>query len=144
MRYKKFGELSREEQLALFAAWLDGKAIEFSFNPADGWASAFPYHTRLVLEKDRYYRIKPPIPATKPFVDWSQVAPQFKWMATDSDGTTWIYTVKPAVARHGDTRWSIQDTNNIHNTISAAGFASFKPGNVEWWESLVERPKDQE
>ena len=45
MRYKKFGELSREEQLALFAAWLDGKAIEFSFNPADGWASAFPYHT---------------------------------------------------------------------------------------------------
>lgn len=51
---KQFGELEREEQVALFEAWLDGKEIEF-LECEDKWFSVGQpsWYAEFV------YRIKP-------------------------------------------------------------------------------------
>jgi len=115
---KPFGELDRETKLALFAAWLDGAQIECSGMVGHpGW---YKFHT---------YRVA----VTKPSIDWSHVAPQFKWMATDADGRTFVYNAQPVLGFCG---WDVAGMGVI-----ATAFASFTPGTCDWKDSLVRRPE---
>ena len=122
-----FGELDRETQLALFEAWLDGEKLEWEYNSA--WArfdgSGPTWHSKST------YRVRPE-PLTPDAIDWSHVAPEFKWMARESIGGTFLWPEKPISAAGG---W-----HDGGVFISARYFASYKRGTVDWKDSLVERP----
>lgn len=72
---------------------------------------------------------------TKPSIDWSHVAPQFKWLAQDSDGTMWLCAEKPTPQ---PTYWFVFGDDAIE---SARAVASAKPGTCDWKDSLVQRPE---
>lgn len=73
-------------------------------------------------------------PKTKPSIDWSHVSPEFKWMATDASGETYLYTEEPEFFEYC---WDGVDL------IYVQGFASFKEGTCDWKDSLVERPEGE-
>lgn len=118
---KQFGELKRQEQLALFEAWLDGKEMEF-YNPhLNTWFSGDPNWTKGLI-----YRIKP----TQPSIDWDHVHPDYIAIATDEDGTTMLHGHRPDKV-HG--AWVSGTSTSIR------AFASFKEGTCNWQDSLVMR-----
>lgn len=73
-------------------------------------------------------------PKTKPSINWEHVNSEYKYMATDSGGDTYLYSMKPT-----------QDEYNTWFALGEArladGFASFKEGTCDWKDSLVERPE---
>ena len=79
------------------------------------------------------YRVKPQ-PLTKPSIDWSHVADKYKWLASDEDGTPYVYANKPYINIYG---WSID--GDVFTEVTA--FKSFKPGTCDWKDSLIERPE---
>jgi len=74
-------------------------------------------------------------PKTKPSIDWSHVAPQYKWLAQDEDGDAWFYDEPPRVL--GDS-WSVSFNPVV---LFANGFASYAAGDCDWKDSLVKRPE---
>jgi hypothetical protein len=80
------------------------------------------------------YRVKPQQP-TKPSVDWSHVAPEYKWLARDLEGAGWLYGEKP---RQREDDWF----PNKGKSGRAQLFASYTPGTCDWRDSLVQRPED--
>lgn len=136
--YKPFGELTREEQLALFNAWLDGKAIEYR-DIANDWdfnwfhASAVP-----AWEKDTTYRIAPEpiIPDTVP---WEAIKPEYKWYAVDMNGSRWLYTTKPERDEEG---WHLPEGQYSGGEYSAnTDCLNITIGNQPWDKSLQQRPE---
>jgi hypothetical protein len=115
---KPFGELDLETKIALFAAWVDGAKIE-----CNGTVGHPAWHL------SRTYRVAP----TKPSINWDHVAPQFKWMARDEDGETWLTKTEP---KCGSVGWF-----NCVSILPADWFASFRPGSCDWKDSLVRRPE---
>lgn len=119
---KPFGELDRETKIALFAAWVDGAKIEYD------WGAV---QTSLPCFQMQYtYRVAP----TKPSIDWSHVACELKWMATDDSGETWLYDEQPEIFG------KIWVYNGSH-CIEVNALASFTPGTCDWKDSLVQRPE---
>lgn len=130
-----FGSLPRETQLALFNAHLDGVTIEtrgmmhvhgdWRADARPGWHSTFIYRAR----------------PTKPSIDWSHVMPEYKWLAMDEDGETWLFPVEdgPCVKTESGC-WALPNTYYDENPAPAWAFASFRPGTCHWTESLVRRP----
>jgi hypothetical protein len=118
---RPFGELDRETKVALLSAWVDGAQIQFK-----GFNIASPqWHPHYV------YRVV----VTKPSIDWSHVAPQFKWMATSKSGLTWLFEADPYL---GQAMWC----TNTGRCINADTFASFRAGTCDWKDSLVQRPEE--
>lgn len=75
------------------------------------------------------YRVAP---ATTPdTIDWSHVAPEFKWMARDSNGIGYLYKEKPYLC---DDYW-----DNDYTTARTVHFSSYRPGTCYWKDSLVKR-----
>lgn len=128
MNNKTFGSLSREEQLELFNAWLDGAEIEcFDINrevwvylETPTWYSGF------------VYRVIP----TKPSIDWSAVHPDYKWLARDLDGEGYLYAAEPKLNGR-KTYWE----NVVWDQVSAKILTSYNPGTCDWKDSLVQRPE---
>lgn len=77
------------------------------------------------------YRARP-APLVPDTICWEHVAPEWKFMARDEDGTVWLCDGIPS--KFGDT-WG-----GAPNDIRAVAFASYKRGTVAWQDSLVERP----
>ena len=123
---KRFGELAELDQMALFAAWLRGEVIENYCTNSKWYLNNHPSWANGVA-----YRIKP-VELTKPSIDWSHVHEDYKWMATDEEGGTFVFTSLPRLKRDV---WS-----NDHDEPEAAIFTSFKVGTCDWKDSLVERP----
>ena len=117
---KPFGELDRETKIALFAAWVDGSKIEY-----DG---------DIIYDIGWYENCVYRVAVTKPSIDWSHVAPQFKWMATDDSGETWLYDDHPEILG------KIWVFNGL-DCFEIDAFASFTPGTCDWKDSLVQRPE---
>ena len=69
---------------------------------------------------------------TKPSIDWSHVNENFKWLAMDADGESYLYTDKP---QQGEQQWIGRP-----RLAAATHFASFTPGTCNWRDALVERP----
>lgn len=72
-------------------------------------------------------------PKTKPSINWEHVEQRFKWMATDVDGNTYLFSIKPEKRR---VLWESE-----FSYILASVFSSFVPGTCNWKDSLVERPE---
>ena len=87
---------------------------------AEGNIALFPYPVEIVKA------------TVKPSIDWSHVNENFKWLAMDADGESYLYTDKP---QQGEQQW----TTNLPYT-PAIYFASFVPGTCDWRDSLVKRP----
>ena len=127
MNYKKFGEMSREEQVELFCKHLDKKIIQSSYDQTIWSSAACP-----LWHRSSYYR-EEPAPLTKSSINWSHVHPDIVAMATDDDDETFLYESAPEqrdicfCASRGD-------------EFRAAMFSSFKPGTFAWEDSLVYRP----
>lgn len=121
------------EQIKVMQACLDGKPIECKYyqNDSDECFAA----GRLFDWLNEDYRVKE-VPVTKPPINWDHVHPDFKWIATDKDGQTYLYSEKPVI--RFDSCW------NIHvcgMSVDARHFQSLVPGTCDWRDSLVERPK---
>ena len=124
---KTFGELSREDQLALFEAWLDGKTIEFkSFLSGDG----FMVNHHPSWDSRGCYRVA----LTKPSINWDHVHPMYRFMATDKSGHTYLYTHEAVPWLGGEAFCTVAGTN-----CAATTFTSFKEGTCDWKDSLVKR-----
>lgn len=126
---RTFGELSREEQLALFSAWLDGKEIEAKLILSASWAPIESPHWSPTL----VYRIAPP-KVVKPSINWDHVQIGFNYLfKTSGNGDFYVSTIRP--------RTDGVSHFYFGSAARASGFASFKPGeNCPWDQSLVCRP----
>jgi len=132
---KTFGELSREEQIALFTAWLDGGEIEYTRNNSDWWSASNP-----IWNAGRAYRVK----ETLPSINWDHVGKEFNYLAGDQDGNYWLYGCEPYIPP-GSVCWSTRKTEDTSAALWVSNdwgalFASFKPGNCDWQDTLIERP----
>ena len=81
------------------------------------------------------YRVKPQ-PPTKPGIDWSHVAPEYKWLARDASDSAYLYAGLPSVSGYCS-EWVANC-----DAYAANGFASYTPGTCDWGDSLVQRPED--
>lgn len=125
-----FGELPREDRLALITAWLDGRRMTvsgaspvlFSFAPNPVWYD------------HNIYRAEP-LPLTPASFDFVGLALKWQWCAADQGGTVWIYTGKPVM-------WSDSwrpSPGDAARRIDGL-FTSYIRGTVPWQETLIERP----
>ena len=127
---KPFGELSREEQLKLFSAWLDGKTIEVldvSYDTGK-WFDITNPHWCL----NRAYRVKPE-PKIPDSINWDHVASEYCYMVRRPDGGVVLATEKPL--KYKELYWVIHG-----RAIGGGVFKSLVIGNLPWDQSLVERP----
>jgi hypothetical protein len=123
------------EKIAVMQAALEGKKIELRSHRGTKWIT---YDSTVEPEFNWHiidYRIKE-VPLTKPSINWEHVHPDFKWMATDEDNHTYLYTVCPYLDEY---LWDF-----VGGQCTGAGyFTSFVPGTCNWEDSLVERPETE-
>lgn len=118
------------EKIEVMQACLEGKEIEL-MPPGDvTWITydqdgdpEFNWHIN-------DYRVKE-VPLTKPSINWDHVHPDFKWMATDKCGETYLFVSEPTIdiSLWDGPQW-----------VCASNWTSFVPGTCDWKDSLVERP----
>lgn len=77
------------------------------------------------------YRVKTVVPDS---IDWSHVATEYRWMARDRSGHTYLHKSKPI---RGCAGWN----TNASDWVSVRGFTSYTRGTTDWEDSLVERPE---
>ena len=118
-----------EEKMAVMQAHLEGKPIE--------WAHSGFLHGKWVVTQFPYwdwvnydYRVA----VTKPSINWDHVHPDFNWLATDMDHTSYLYTSEPYTR---NAEWQADSAR----VIPGNPFASFKEGTCDWKDSLVKRPE---
>jgi len=121
---KTFGELTRDEKIALFTAWVDDKTIEYHCKTK--WLS----NDRPAWHEASLYRIA----VTPNTINWDHVAPEFVAMATDWIGT-YLYRGVPTFSEGGEA-WRLHGSD----AADALPFASFRRGTVAPADSLVLRP----
>lgn len=127
---KKFGELSREEQHALFDAYLDGKEIEVITDADTMWRVITIPCWSLVST----YRIKP-VPLTKPSIDWSAISKECKYLARSKSGYGYLFKHRPHIM------YNVGWAGQISSPIAAEVFTSYVAGTCDWQDSLIQRPE---
>jgi|SRR5690606_35352231 len=118
--------------IEVMQAFADGKSVEFRWKGEHEWRVL---KGRLASWNwnEIEYRINEPI---KPSINWDHVHPDYKWLATDADGRTFLYKEEPTQRRSS---WLLDVEDEY--CVKAEGFASFIPGDCDWKESLVQRPE---
>jgi hypothetical protein len=126
--------MTRDEKLFLMAASIDRKPIEVAVSDrgVERWIPVTGVNHHFKLNKA--YRIAVPKPIQSK-IDWAHVDPNFVAMATDQDGNTYLYPDVPEIGSFNSISWY---SNGLF--VLASAFVSFKPGNMDWRESLVLRP----
>lgn len=115
------------EMINLMQAFLDGEVVELYFNgtwtkvnSTHWWASGFNYRIADATTPDT--------------INWDHVAPEFKWMARDENGFSYLYSNKPKIIMN---TWEwIEGTKMAKPEL----FSSYRKGTINWKESLVIRP----
>ena len=131
MSNKKFGDLTREEQLKLFEAWLDDKQSIEKRVGSDPNVYGWEGDTYPTWYKNATYRIK----ETPDTINWDHVHPDFKWMARDRSGRAHLYRLRPySFNFNGGFSWSRS------GGITTCVHSSYKQGTVSAENSLVKRP----
>jgi hypothetical protein len=119
--------LDEETRFALMA---HGGPIEYYMGGSIWCDAPFPTWADTVV-----FRAKPQ-PPTKPSIDWSHVAKEYKWLARDAgEPNGFLYDEEPHPTLYG--QWQCEGM-----CINATVFASYTPGICDWRDSLVERPDD--
>ena len=108
-------------------AALEGKKIEvFVYNsPGMGWI--LNNNPQFNWEQCDYR-----VALTKSYINPDHVSKKYKWMATDENKATFLYTEKPEL--HYPTRWAGPNMNC--EMVHAEGFSSFVLGICDWKECL--------
>lgn len=118
-----------KQRIEVMEAYLQGKQIEVNV-ASPGKGEWMPVEVPTWNWYSTIYRVVPSIPDS---IDWTHVHPKFRYMARDEDGKTYLYTDKP---RLGGSSWGLQK----NFCVLANAFMSAVVGNIDWKESLVERP----
>lgn len=74
-------------------------------------------------------------PKTLPSINWEHVSEEYKYLATDDNGGTFLYTDLPKLST------KINWWNCSGKYINTNAFSSFKEGTCYWKDSLVKRPE---
>lgn len=124
---KRFTELTREEQLEILTAWLDGKVERYN-HYYEKW---LPELSEAFFANSRY-RIKP----TTLNINWSVIDKKWNFAAMDENGEIYLYELEPACDSfcwmYVDYTDSVEITN-IFPDIDK---------DVNWETSLTERPNE--
>ncbi len=127
---QKVIEMNREEAreaAKVMLAYADGAEVQVLGN--DDWCDVpeanFDWHHRA-------YRVKP----RKPSINWDHVGPKFNWLAINDEGDGVLFDKEPCRTHIG---WGLDE--GFYHSVIGCTFASFDPGNCDWKDSLVERPK---
>lgn len=123
--------MTPQEQIAVMQAYADGKPVEWKLK--DSLIDWEPHDLPSWNWSIYTYRIA----ATKPSIDWSHVADEYRWLAVDEDGRASLFSVEPC-HDFDDHEWAIDQRGRF---IDASALTSFRPGTCDWRDSLVERPK---
>ena len=129
---KPFGTLPEETKMALFRAWLNGEQIQ---TYTKMWYSI----TNPGWHVESYYRVKHTPALIPDSVDWSQIHPDFKYIARDSDGRVYVYRTKPVLGQVQIVFMAVSGWWRLDELLS-----SYKQGTVVWQDSLVERPTNNQ
>jgi hypothetical protein len=113
--------------IEVMQAYVEGKKIHYSDNGWDWEVVDSPSWDWIGI----VYRVKP---VSKPSINWGHVHPDYKWLFTDYDGSSYIVASEPTLS---SAYWFIEDADYVTPEI----FASFIPGDCDWKESLVQRPE---
>ena len=129
IRGREFCELPHDIKLALISAYLNGARLHSD----SGWdKSCMTYQPN--FHPRATYGIIIPEPKAKPSIDWSHVAPQFRYLARDNGGAVYVYVNRP---EQKCDYWAAQA-----DMADAYGFASYQPGDCDWDDSLIDRLDD--
>lgn len=104
--------------IEVMQAYVDGEEVESSALGMAYTGVGTPNWNWMVLD----YRIA----KTPDTIDWSHVAPEFKYMERDKYDDCRIY--------------ECHTSSKANNYILARSFSSYRKGAVDWKESLVIRP----
>jgi hypothetical protein len=117
--------------IAVMQAYLDGREIESRVKAKKVWVEAsYPIWNFFDFE----YRIAP----RPPSIDWSHVSDEFDYLVQFPTGEGLFSTSRPVIRLEDGWSGWITDRGR---TAEADTFASYRKGNVDWKDSLVERPK---
>ena len=116
-------------------AVLDGYEVE-GLTPCGDWQAVtsidfdIPFLDFIFMGE---FRVRP----TKPSINWSHVHPDFRYLARVENGLAYLFKDNPHMC---------EDYRVWHSSSGgcedASIFSTLKPGNCDWTESLVERPKE--
>ncbi len=118
-----------DTMIAVMQAYADGAKIEQRElgDPTLTWEG-----TAIPLWNWARFRFR--IAVTKPSVDWSCVSDEFKFLATDASGRTFLYSKEPAADEVTKVWYSPGSS-----ICTADILASFRKGNCPWQDSVVKR-----
>lgn len=137
MEHKKFGELTADEQKELlYARYVLCKKVERLINGFENEERWKAYSGKL-WRPDTTYRITPTLPS----INWSHVHEKYKWLAINPFGEGVLFTSRPEISGALTSKMSGVNWSTTSSTTMAGNFASYKPGDCHWTESLIERPK---
>lgn len=116
-----------EEKIKVMQAFIEGKPIESKPYRSKHWGlNNDPIWCWWSME----YRVR----VEKPSINWDHVSPKYKYLVSTGQ-RAYLSVDKP---RLSDDRfrwtWAGGDISTAHV------FTSYRPGNCEWQDSLVERP----
>lgn len=135
---RPFGDVSLVNRCLAFALWQQGHPVEVNVLlvgsdwmrcGAFGSAGGGPFWS---LES-RYRVLPKPEEFVLPSIDWSHVAPKWKWLSQDKCGDAFLTTARPTVVGR---EWL-----EGCDYAEAHGFASYAPGKGDWTKLIVQRPE---
>ncbi len=132
--YKTFDEMSKEEQLALFVAWQEGKRVFWTYSLKKEWIEG--ECVGAIFYEHLYYRTAAP----KPFFDFSPFNEKWKWAVRDEGGDIFIYKEKPT-KNVSEGIWEAGKNNDLYfvNEIVKKSLTNLFDLSIPWQESLVSR-----
>ena len=119
-------DLSDADQGALLLAHHRGKMIEFYSTRLQWCLASNPSW----FEKKAYR-----IAATPDTIDWSHLAPEWRFVARDKNGLAWAYINKPDLK---SAAWCAKGEYGSRVTTP-----SFRNNGMPWDQSLIERPENE-
>lgn len=120
-----FKDLPREVQHDYLDLMFDGKLEYLNY-----YSKEFYLDQSKFIHYETIYR-----PALeKPSLDWSQIHEKWRYCARDEDGDVWLYEDKPEIHTN-----SFAGRLCCYTCITDL-LKSYKPGTVDWKDSLIERP----
>lgn len=125
--------MTNEEMIEVIKAASEGESIQAMYHGSSEWFDIDPIINRFnFVALDYRVKSKAPIPDT---MDWSNVHPDFRFVARDENGSVYLYETKPEI--WGVSMWATEEAN--YERIGDAWFTGHTVGNVDWKESLIER-----
>ena len=115
------------DKIEVMQHYADGGKVELLLRTSDQWvAVTSPFWN---WEFVGYRKA-----VTKPSINWSHVAPEYKWLARDESEEFYLFETQP---RAGGEIWIYQPGCTV-----ATPFTSLTPGTCGWEDSLVQRPEE--